>query len=86
MALTGREEASKSRGVWTQLLSLSDIELATSAAEPTAGVAGLPWSAADSWPLSERQLKLLSFELLVLCSAEEDEPQPQPGAGPPTAA
>ena len=84
----GADAVQPAEDVWTQLIGRRDLEQAVAAAMPTAGGTGLPWSPGDSWPLSERQLKLLSFELLLLCPPDElpcDEPPEEPprdGPGP----
>ena len=65
--------AASTEDAWTQLIGRADIDKAVAAAQPTSGDAGLPWSYEDTWPLSERQLRHLSFELLLLCPPGELE-------------
>ena len=77
--------AASTEDAWTQLISRADIDKAVAAAQPTSGDAGLPWSYEDTWPLSERQLRHLSFELLLLCPPgeleAEDDPQDEAPQG-----
>ena len=58
--------------VWTQLLRASDIHTAISrqkadANDADAAQSRLAWEPDGWWPLSEAQLRLLSFEALLLC-------------------
>ena len=58
--------------VWTQLLRASDIHTAISrqkadANDADAAQSRLAWAPDGWWPLSEAQLRLLSFEALLLC-------------------
>ena len=77
--------AASTEDAWTQLIGRADIDKAVAAAQPTSGDAGLPWSYEDTWPLSERQLRHLSFELLLLCPPgeleAEDDPQDEAPQG-----
>ena len=77
--------AASTEDAWTQLIGRADIDKAVAAAQPTSGNEGLPWSYEDSWPLSERQLRYLSFELLLLCPPgeleAEDDPQDEAPQG-----
>ena len=77
--------AASTEDAWTQLISRADIDKAVAAAQPTSGDAGLPWSYEDTWLLSERQLRHLSFELLLLCPPgeleAEDDPQDEAPQG-----
>ena len=77
--------AASTEDAWTQLIGRTDIDKAVAAAQPTSGDAGLPWSYEDTWPLSERQLRHLSFELLLLCPPgeleAEDDPQDEAPQG-----
>ena len=70
--------AASTEDAWTQLIGRADIDKAVAAAKPTSANEGLPWSYEDSWPLSERQLKYLSFELLLLCPPGELESEDDP--------
>ena len=75
---------------WTQLISRADVDKAFAAAQLTSANQGLSWNYEDVWPLSDRQLKRLSFELLLLCppdelsaedEAEGEAPQGEAAAG-----
>ncbi len=73
---------------WTQSLRPADlVRLAAESAdeEQSARPApkGLPWSASDAWELSEGQIQLLAFELLLLSRPIPDEPEPETDALPP---
>ena len=72
------DDAASTEDAWTQLIGRADIDKAVAAAQPTSGSEGLPWSHEDAWPLSERQLRYLSFELLLLCPPDELETEDDP--------
>ena len=73
---------------WTQSLRPADLlSLAAEAAEEKEGMQpappGLPWSTSDAWELSDSQLRLLSFELLLLSRPSPEEPEPETEVLPP---
>ena len=73
---------------WTQSLRPADLlSLAAEAAEEKEGMQpappGLPWSTSDAWELSDSQLRLLSFELLLLSRPSPEEPDPETEVLPP---
>ena len=65
---TGAE--SEREEVWTQLLRLDDLKL-SAARRPESGPSAhqLAWADDGFWPLSDEQMRLLSFEALILCHA-----------------
>ena len=73
--------------LWAQALTAADLEV-ISHSEAAAAVGGateegLPWSPDGVWPLPEAQVKLLAFELLLLCRPlppSEDEMAARGGA------
>lgn len=71
---------------WTQSLRPADLSC-LAAAEEKEGMQpappGLPWSASDAWELSDSQLRLLSFELLLLSRTSPEEPEPETEVLPP---